>query len=110
MGKMYVVVSKMHHRVHWRHKAIWKAAFKTFRDFGGLTPSDIPARLRGAVQITTKNPRSSELDADFCYLFAEGKGFEPLRRRRLTVFKTAAIDHSANLPDWEGKDRKLFGF
>ena len=30
---------------------------------------------------------------------AEGKGFEPLRRCRLTVFKTAAIDHSANLPN-----------
>lgn len=30
--------------------------------------------------------------------FAEGEGFEPPERCRSTVFKTAAIDHSANLP------------
>ena len=30
---------------------------------------------------------------------AEGKGFEPLSPFGLTVFKTAAIDHSANLPE-----------
>ena len=29
---------------------------------------------------------------------AEGEGFEPPGRCRPTVFKTAAIDHSANLP------------
>jgi hypothetical protein len=29
---------------------------------------------------------------------AEGEGFEPPRPFGLTVFKTAAIDHSATLP------------
>ena len=32
------------------------------------------------------------------FLFAEGEGFEPPSPCGLTVFKTAAIDHSANLP------------
>ena len=31
-------------------------------------------------------------------IIAEGKGFEPLDPLRSTVFKTAAFDHSANLP------------
>ena len=33
------------------------------------------------------------------FFFAEGEGFEPSERyKRSTVFKTAAIDHSANPP------------
>ena len=36
--------------------------------------------------------------------FAEGEGFEPPGRYRPTVFKTAAIDHSANLPDSGGQN------
>ena len=36
---------------------------------------------------------------------AEGEGFEPPERCRSTVFKTAAIDHSANPPYFN----ELFG-
>ena len=37
----------------------------------------------------------------FFYFFAEGEGFEPSERyKRSTVFKTAAIDHSANPPKY----------
>ena len=51
------------------------------------------------------------LGADFFWNFAESKGFEPLRRCRLTVFKTAAIDHSANSPDGNTKVvNKSFGY
>ncbi len=32
-------------------------------------------------------------------LLAEAVGFEPTRRFRLTVFKTAAFNHSATPPD-----------
>ena len=34
----------------------------------------------------------------FLYLSAESEGFEPPERCRSTVFKTAAIDHSASSP------------
>ena len=33
------------------------------------------------------------------YLFAESEGFEPPDLLQSTVFKTAAIDHSANSPE-----------
>ena len=33
-----------------------------------------------------------------CYKLAEREGFEPPDRRRSTVFKTAAFDHSATSP------------
>ena len=48
-------------------------------------------------KIFHKKKRLQEADA-----FAEGEGFEPPGRCRPTVFKTAAIDHSANLPLFEG--------
>ena len=35
---------------------------------------------------------------DFCFLVAEREGFEPPVPRSTTVFKTAAIDHSAISP------------
>ena len=37
---------------------------------------------------------------------AEAEGFEPPERCRSTVFKTAAIDHSATPPDWNCKISK----
>ena len=35
----------------------------------------------------------------FYYFFAERQGFEPRVPRSTTVFKTAAIDHSATSPE-----------
>ena len=40
-------------------------SFLTFRDFVGLTPSDIPARLRRALHKATKKSGSSELVRTF---------------------------------------------
>ncbi len=39
----------------------------------------------------------------FCYLLAESEGFEPPVPFSTTVFKTAAIDHSANSPKGNAK-------
>ena len=36
------------------------------------------------------------------FRFAEGEGFEPPNPLRSTVFKTAAINHSANPPSLKG--------
>ena len=48
------------------------------------------------------NPESGDKKAALCAAFsAEDEGFEPPVRCRTTVFKTAAIDHSAN-PPWGG--------
>ena len=55
------------------------------------------------MQSVTKNPCSSKLGTDFCYHFAEEEGFEPPVRCRTTVFKTAAIDHSAIPPETDCK-------
>ena len=52
----------------------------------------------GALQMKTKNQRSSELDADFLFSFAEREGFEPPEPFSSTVFKTAVIDHSTISP------------
>ena len=67
----------------------------TLRDFDAARrhPSP-PAAGRCKAQ---KNQRSSKLDADFL-CFAESEGFEPPNPLRSTVFKTAAINHSANSP------------
>ena len=45
-------------------------------------------------------PDTTKADVVGFHLFAEGKGFEPLVHCCTTVFKTAAIDHSANLPSF----------
>ena len=45
----------------------------------------------------TKNQPECFL-TDFCFLVAEREGFEPPEPRSSTVFKTAAIDHSAISP------------
>ena len=45
-----------------------------FRRAGGA-PTSLPA-CGGAVQMKTKNQRSSELGADFLFSFAEREGFE----------------------------------
>ncbi len=67
-----------------------------FRRAGGA-PTSLPA-CGGAVQMKTKNQRSSELDADFLFSFAEREGFEPPEPFSSTVFKTAVIDHSTISP------------
>ena len=59
----------------------------------------IPPRLRRGLQTVIKKAQSSKLVALFCFRFAEAEGFEPPERCRSTVFKTAAIDHSATPPD-----------
>ena len=66
--------------------------------FGKYRCSKIPRPLRGAMQKRNKNRRSSKLDAYFYFFFAEREGFEPPVPRSTTVFKTAAIDHSAISP------------
>ena len=48
--------------------------------------------------ISHQKVQTSELAWTFCYLLAEAEGFEPPERCRSTVFKTAAIDHSATPP------------
>ena len=50
------------------------------------------------MQSVNKKAQSSKLVALFCFRFAEAEGFEPPGRCRPTVFKTAAIDHSATPP------------
>ena len=46
-------------------------------------------------QLISNNKKSEH----FCSLFAEREGFEPPEALTSTVFKTAAIDHSAISPD-----------
>ena len=46
----------------------------SLRDLG-LWPTSLPA-CGGALQMKTKNQRSSERDADFLFSFAEREGFE----------------------------------
>ncbi len=46
-----------------------------------------------------------------CSFSAESEGFEPPNPLRSTVFKTAAINHSANSPMfWDCKDRYFYAF
>ena len=49
-----------------------------------------------------KNPSQSILQG----IFAEAEGFEPPERCRSTVFKTAAIDHSATPPVFRRREDK----
>lgn len=53
-------------------------------------------RIRDLLAVHYKNKKS----IDFSMLFhsAESEGFEPPDLLQSTVFKTAAIDHSANSP------------
>ncbi len=44
----------------------------------------------------------------FNSIIAERKGFEPLVPRSTTVFKTAAIDHSAISPCWSSTELRIF--
>ena len=67
-----------------------------FRRAGGA-PTSLPA-CGGALQMKTKNQRSSKLGADFLFSFAEREGFEPPEPFSSTVFKTAVIDHSTISP------------
>ncbi len=71
------------------------SAFRDSAPFGRA----IPPRLRRGLQTVIKKAQSSKLVALFCFRFAEAEGFEPPERCRSTVFKTAAIDHSATPPD-----------
>ena len=68
------------------------------RDFVGLRPPTSLPACGGALQTVIKKAQSSKLVALFCFRFAEAEGFEPPERCRSTVFKTAAIDHSATPP------------
>ena len=58
-----------------------------------------PSRLRRALPSAKKSLCSSKLGTDFFRHLAESEGFEPPEPCSSTVFKTAAIDHSANSPD-----------
>ena len=55
------------------------------------------------MQTSIKKTQSSKLVALFCYRFAEEEGFEPPVPCSTTVFKTAAIDHSAIPPKGNAK-------
>ena len=57
-----------------------------------------PCPAARGLQTDIKKAQPSKLVALFCYRFAEEEGFEPPERCRSTVFKTAAIDHSAIPP------------
>ncbi len=70
--------------------------------FRRAAPSDIPARLRRGVAISyQKSSAQVNLAELFCYLLAESEGFEPPEACTSTVFKTAALNHSANSPRQE---------
>ena len=68
----------------------------------GRWPSDFPPRLRRGVQSDKKVCVQASLAQTFCH-FAESEGFEPPVPFSTTVFKTAAIDHSANSPKGNAK-------
>ena len=53
--------------------------------------------------------KSTAACAAMPFLFAEEEGFEPPVPCGTTVFKTAAIDHSAIPPDWDCKDSYFSG-
>ena len=57
-----------------------------------------------------KKTRTSKLVWFFCYLSAEEEGFEPPVHCCTTVFKTAAIDHSAIPPNGSAKIEKIYSF
>ncbi len=74
----------------------------TLRDFVGLRPpTSLPAR-GGACKATKKSVFKQAWHRLFCH-FAESEGFEPPVPFSTTVFKTAAIDHSANSPKGNAK-------
>ena len=58
----------------------------------------IPPACGGLAISHQKISTQASLVLIFCYLLAEEEGFEPPVRCRTTVFKTAAIDHSAIPP------------
>ncbi len=71
----------------------------TLRDSVALrAPASLPA-CGGALQSQKENQRSSKLGADSLSDFAESEGFEPPEAFTSTVFKTAALNHSANSPE-----------
>ena len=58
------------------------------------------------MRIFTKNKKESNLE--LLFFFAEREGFEPPEPLSSTVFKTAAIDHSAISPSKSGTKVLLF--
>ena len=70
-------------------------------------PQGAAAKQRGVKRVSAKRriPYLKRKSWRYASFEAEGKGFEPLSPCGLTVFKTAAIDHSANLPDETGLQR-----
>ena len=75
-----------------------------WRDYPSLTygisslRSDIPARLRRALQTVINNQRSSKLGAGYLFRFAVSEGFEPPVRCRTPVFEAGSFNHSDNSP------------
>ena len=74
---------------------------------GGLNGNGITGRgplcfFAGPPDVSKLPPaghqKSTAAYAAMPFPFAEAEGFEPPVRRRTTVFKTAAIDHSATPP------------
>ena len=61
-------------------------------DIGGLTT------IYAIIKAEKNKEKEPKPRVRFRFLLAEGEGFEPPDRCRSSVFKTDAIDHSANLP------------
>lgn len=61
-------------------------------DIGGLTT------LYAIIKAEENKEKEPKPRVRFRFLLAEGEGFEPPDPCRSSVFKTDAIDHSANLP------------
>ena len=70
----------------------------------------IPPRLRRALHSLPKSACSSKLGTHFLLISAEEEGFEPPVHCCTTVFKTAAIDHSAIPPNGSAKIGKIYSF
>ena len=61
--------------------------------YGGIWPSG-----KQAFRVTSMQKKPHDFRAAFSPCFADGEGFEPPVHCCTIVFKTTAIDHSANLP------------
>ncbi len=71
----------------------------SLRDFVAVAPTS-PAACGGAVQTGKENQRSSELDADFLFRFAERRRFELLIPFwSIHAFQACLLSHSSISPE-----------
>ena len=70
--------------------------------------SEIRAPVRGCEKALSFSPKNKRSPSGLLYFFAEREGFEPPEPLSSTVFKTAAIDHSAISPSKSAAKVLLF--